>query len=96
MPGALELRRVGIDRNSQAMADADATELQGNGESLGGRRKRERERRRKNCKLRALATSRRHLFRVSREREVEEVGGSGSGRKTSPEKVSTAKNKDFL
>ncbi len=33
---ALELRRVGADRNSPAMADADATELQGNREALGG------------------------------------------------------------
>ena len=78
------------------MADADATELQGNGEALGGEEKKEskkeRDRRRKSCKLRALA-SRRHLFRVSHEREEDEAGGSGSGsgRKTSPEKVSTAK-----
>ncbi len=31
----LELRRVGIDLISQVMADADATELQGDREALG-------------------------------------------------------------
>ncbi len=42
----MELRRVGADRNSLAMADADATELQGDGQTLGEntRKKRERER----------------------------------------------------
>ena len=45
LPGALELRRVGADRNSRARADADATELQGDGESLGGKHREEEERR---------------------------------------------------
>ena len=35
LPGALELRRVGADLISQVKADADATELQGDGEALG-------------------------------------------------------------
>ena len=35
-PGALELRRVGADLISRVKADADATELQGDGEALGG------------------------------------------------------------
>ncbi len=35
-PVALELRRVGADRNSPAMADADAPALQGDGKALGG------------------------------------------------------------
>ncbi len=41
LPGALELRRVGADRNSRARADADATELQGDGEALGGKHREE-------------------------------------------------------
>jgi len=42
-PVALELRRVGADRKSRALADADATEPQGDGEALGGNASRRRE-----------------------------------------------------
>ena len=46
-PGALELRRVGIDLISQVKADADATELQGDGEALGGNARKTEDKRKK-------------------------------------------------